>query len=126
MPAKITTKSATAAATASYPYGHPFWLGKPTREELFEAYPWGLLKAFKNGLCFLNMRGESCHPDSYGTTLSYNAADKVIDLLTAEFAVTQAEWIAFADYWIDHINRQPITVCLGYHIRHKVGAPSKD
>ncbi len=111
----------------TYPHGHPFWLGKPTREELFEAWPFGLLDAFQSGHCFVNgIRETSCHPDSYMTVLKYDRVDAVMDILNTEFAITQAEWIAFADYWIDHINRQPITCIMGYHIRHKVGAPDRD
>lgn len=110
----------------SYPYGHPFWLGKPTREELFEEWPLGLLDAFQGGHCFVNGFGgdeRSCNPDSYGTVLKYERVGAVMDLLTAEFGITPEEWTRFADFWIDHTNRQPITMLLGYEIRRRAAAP---
>lgn len=109
-----------------YPSGHPFWLGKPERHELVEDDHLGMLDAFQHGHCFVNgIRNTPCHPDSYFTVLVYEAVDRVMEILNEEFNITPEEWTKFADYWINHTNRQPVTCMLGYHIRSKLGLPSE-
>ena len=105
----------------SYPYGHPFWLGKPTREELIDDSYLGLLDAIQSGHVFLNgIKGTPCHCDSYMTIFDYNAFDKVFEILNTEFNITKEEWSAFADYWINHINAQPMTKIMGLTIKRKI------
>ena len=106
-----------------YPYGHPFWLEKPTREELFSTWPWGLLDVIQYGHVFLSgIKGTPCHCDSYMTVFDYAAFDKVFDILNAEYNITKEEWISFADFWVNHINRQPMTCIMGLTIKRKISA----
>lgn len=105
----------------NYPYGHPFWLWKPSVEDFVGDCSLVLIDLFQSGHCFLNgFRNTPCHPDSYMTVLDYDAADKTFQIIQDEFSLPRETWIAFCDYWIDHINSQPITNLLGRHIKRKV------
>lgn len=104
-----------------YPYGHPFWLGKPPREEVFiDSGYLGLLELFQSGHVFLNgLRGTPAHPDSYMTVIDFNRFDAVFALLTQEYAISPDEWIAFANIHINHSSPQPVTTLMGRLILSK-------
>lgn len=104
----------------NYPYGHPFWPNKPTIEEFGGDSPLLLLDMFQGGHCFLNgIKNIPCHPDSYMTVLDYDAVDRAFKIIQHEFSLPKEKWIAFCDYWINHINKQPITCLLGLYLRRK-------
>lgn len=103
-----------------YPYGHPFWLGKPQIEDFEGDFSLLLLDLFQDGHCFLNgFQNAPCHPDSYMTILDYAAVDKAFKIIQDEYNLPKEKWLAFCDFWVDHINKQPITCLLGLHIRRK-------
>lgn len=104
-----------------YPYGHPFWLCKPSVEEFNDGdNSLLLLDLFQNGHCFLNgIRNTPCHPDSYMTVLDYDAVDKTFKIIQDEYSLPKEKWIGFCDFWLNHTNRQPITCLLGLHLRRK-------
>lgn len=105
-----------------YPYGHPFWFGKAAKEEYLHGNgPLMLIDDFQAGHCFINgIKKTPCHSDSYMTILDYAAADKVFDILQAEYSFSKEIWQNFCSFWINHINKQPMTCLLGYHIQRKI------
>ena len=108
-----------------YEYGHPFWLLKPELSDFDGDCYLLLLDLFSNGNCFLNgLRNTPCHPDSYLTVLDYDAVDKSFKIIQDEFSLPKEKWIAFADYLINHINKQPVTYLLGMHIKHIINKES--
>lgn len=104
-----------------YPYGHPFWLGKPPVEDFDDGdNSLLLLDLFQGGHCFLNgIKNTPCHPDSYMTVLDYDAVDKTFKIIQDEYSLPKEKWIGFCDFWLNHTNRQPITCLLGLHLRRK-------
>ena len=105
----------------NYPIGHPFWLYVPEKGELENDPENALMDLFNVGHCFLNdFRRTPCHPDSYMTILDYEAADKVFDIIQAEFSLSKETWLEFCDFWEYHINKQPITCMLAMHVRRKI------
>lgn len=110
-----------AKELTNYPYGHPFWVLKPELSDFGGDYPLLLLDLFSNGHCFLNgIRNTPCHCDSYLTVLDYDAVDKTFKIIQDEFSLPKEKWLYFADYFIDHINKQPITCLLGLHIKRLI------
>lgn len=104
-----------------FPYGHPFWLGKPSIEEFGDSdNTLLLLDLFQGGHCFLNgIKRTPCHCDSYMTVLDYDAVDRTFKIIQDEFSLPKEKWIAFCDFWLNHANRQPITYLLGMHLKRK-------
>lgn len=108
-----------------YPYGHPFWIHIPERAHIV-ADPWAMLDLFQSGHAFVNgINGRSAHPDSYMTVLDYDKARSVFDIINAEYSIENSEWVEFADYFINHVNRQPITTLLGMHIKRLLTQPKQ-
>ena len=104
-----------------YPYGHPFWLCKPSIQDFSGDSALLLLDLFQGGHCFLNgIKRTPCHPDSYMTILDYEAVDRTYQIIQTEFSLAKEIWIAFCDYWINHTNVQPITYLLGMHLKRKI------
>lgn len=106
-----------STSAIKYPHGHPFWLHKPDAAELAKE-PEELLGLFESGHVFVNgIRGTPAHPDSYMTVLDYQRAGETFRIINEEFHLGADVWLNFADYFINHLNRQPATVLLGWHIK---------
>ncbi len=104
-----------------YPYGHPFWLIKPEKEEFLNQDCYFTLGSFQDGHCFLNgFKQTPCHPDSYMTILEYSNVEKTFKILQDEYSFDKNFWIEFADCWINHTNKQPITCLLGFEIKRLI------
>lgn len=103
-----------------YPFGHPFWLWKPTKAEILSELSLSLLDLFNAGHCFLNgFRNTPCHPDSYMTVLDYAAVNKTFNIIQQEYSLSKDQWLEFCDFWENHTNKQPITCLLVMEIRRK-------
>lgn len=101
-----------------YEYGHPFYYFKPDPSDFQEEdFIEMLLELFQDGHCFLNgLRNTPAHPDSYMTVLDYNNVAKSFKIIQEEYSLSKEIWVEFANFWIDHINKQMTTWLLGKEI----------
>lgn len=112
-----------------YPYGHPFWLydDPPVLETDPYQRSLQLLDMFQGGHVFMNpWKNCSCHCDSYGTVFDYANFDRAFQIINDACHVTPALWQEFAEGWIGHTNRQPMTKLLGLSILRKIGVPAPE
>jgi hypothetical protein len=110
----------------------------PVKQELFPApdfkgvSTWAMEDFLQhNGVFVHGVRGNSCHSDSYMTVMSYDRANKCVDLLQETFSPTPEEWKILTDAWLSNPNMQPplrlfaLLVCRRFNISAAQVDPAK-
>ncbi len=105
-----------------YPYGHPFWLNKPGKNEVLEPFPLCMEDLFQSGHVFKNgIKGTPCHSDSYMTCVDFKNLDIAFDIIQKEYNLTKEEWMPFLTYEICNVNTQPPLFIVAMMICFKMG-----
>lgn len=112
-------------------YSHPLWGlseddGIPPKSVLFNS-DYQSVMAMEDFLghneVFINGFGatkRTCHPDSYGTIVDFDALKKALDFLNETYAPTAEDWKYHLRYWLTNPNMQPPLRLIAFTIAGKL------
>lgn len=114
------------------PLSDPFWGiadddGNVTKQSLFATSEeqitnvvWAMEDFLQHNKVFISgIDGRTCHSDSYGTIVDYEALETAVKVLKDKFDLTLDDWKITLDYWLGNPNMQPPLKLVASYIQRK-------